>query len=162
MEINHKIINNVIPNSTDFENDELSLLALVNKNYQEKNFTGALNYLTKLTITFPNKPEYFSGMAIIQKIMGDYLEAEKNYKKSIEIDPRLYEGYYNLGILVYEQGKINEAVTYFWKAIDIKPDLYLAYYNLGNAYKERNELTLSINCYKKTIDLKIDYDDARL
>jgi tetratricopeptide (TPR) repeat protein len=160
MEINQQIINNRNPNPIDIENDERGLLFLVNKNYQEKNFTVALKYLIKLTTIFPNKAEYFSGMAIIQKIMGNYVEAEENYKKSIEIDPGLYEGYYNLGILVYEQNRINEAVTYFLKAINIKPDLYLAYYNLGNAYRELNELTLSINSYKKTIDLKKDFDDV--
>ena len=69
-------------------------------------------------------------------------------------------GYYNLGILVYEQGNIDEAIKYFWKAIEIKPDLYLAYYNLGNSYREKNELNLSLDCYKKAINLRKDFDDA--
>jgi tetratricopeptide (TPR) repeat protein len=159
--LNHQLLNkNEILNYSHFENNENRLLFLVNKSCQEKKFTEALYYLTKLTTNFPRKPEYFSGMAIIQKKLGDYKEAEKNYKKAVEIDPKLSEGYYNLGILIYEQGNLDTAIKYFWKAIEVQSDLYLAYYNLGNAYRKRNELNLSLDCYKKAISLKKDFDDA--
>lgn len=146
--------------SQDFGSDESSLLALANNSYQRKNFTEALHYLSMLTANFPDKPEYFSGMAIIQKKLGYYQEAEKNYKKAIEINPNLFEGYYNLGILTYEQNNIDEAITYFWKSLEVKPNVYLSYYNLGNAYRERNEFNLSADCYHKAIELKKDFDDA--
>jgi Flp pilus assembly protein TadD len=149
-----------ISNSSGLENDENSLLFLANKSYQEKRFADALNYLKKLVINFPQKPEYISGLAIIQKNLGDYKEAEINYRKALEINPGLFEGYYNLGNLSYETENIDEAEKLFLKALEIKPDLYQGYYNLGNIYRERNEFRLSIEFYKKAIYYKKDYDDA--
>ena len=88
---NNQFNENEISKSPDLENNENSLLSLVTRSYQAKKLTEALDYLTKLTTYFPHKPEYFSGMAIIQKELGNYKEAEKNYNKALEINPGFYE-----------------------------------------------------------------------
>lgn len=54
-----------------------------------------------------------------------YLEAYREFKAALEIDPRYPEAHYNLGRVYKAQGFIKEALVQFQNAIQIKPD-YLA------------------------------------
>jgi len=140
--------------------DENYYLLLAAKCFNGKNYIEAEKYLKELIKFFHPKPEYYSGLAVIQKKTGKFKEAEENYKNALLVNPAFFESYYNLGILFYEQRKLNEAIYSFRKSIEIKQDLYLAYYNLGNIYREMDELDLSIDCYEKAISFKNNFDDA--
>ena len=54
-----------------------------------------------------------------------YLEAYKEFKKALEIDPACAEAYYNLGRVYKAQGFTKEAIVEFQIAVRLKPD-YLA------------------------------------
>ncbi len=51
-----------------------------------------------------------------------YLEAYKEFKQALEIDPTCAEAYYNLGRVYKAQGFIKEAIVEFQLAVRIKPD----------------------------------------
>ena len=51
-----------------------------------------------------------------------YLEAYREFKQAIEVDPNYAEAYYNLGRVYKAQGFIKEALVEFQLALRIKPD----------------------------------------
>lgn len=140
--------------------DEGNLLALANSSFNMKKFLEAGQYLQKLIRDYQPKSEYFSALAIVWKKVGNNTEAEKNYLKAIELNPVLWEVYYNLGILYHENNKVDLAIDYYKKSVVLKPDFYLSYYNLGNAYRETLRFADAILFYKKVLKLKPDFSEA--
>jgi hypothetical protein len=50
-----------------------------------------------------------------------YEQAEKNYRKTIEIVPTMHESWHDLGVAIVSQGKVHESLTYFAKAVELQP-----------------------------------------
>lgn len=50
-----------------------------------------------------------------------YEDAEKNYRKAIELRPESHECWHDLGVAVVSQGRVDECLQYFQKAIDLQP-----------------------------------------
>ena len=70
------------------------------------------------------------------------------------------DAYYNMGIALQKQNKLEEAIVAYNKALSIKPDYVEAYYNMGIALQVQNKLEEAIEAYNKTIALKPDNADA--
>jgi len=91
----------------------------------------------------------------------DRLEQRLNEgNKEPAIKPNHAEAYYNMGISLKEQRKLDEAIVAYNKAISIKPDYADAYNNMGIALKEQRKLDEAIVAYNKVISIKPDYADA--
>ena len=91
----------------------------------------------------------------------DRLEQRLNEgNKEPAIKPNHAEAYYNMGISLKEQRKLDEAIVAYNKAISIKPDYADAYNNMGIALKEQRKLDEAIVAYNKAISIKPDYADA--
>jgi tetratricopeptide (TPR) repeat protein len=65
----------------------------------------------------PNNPGLISLQASLLEAQGKYDDAEAAYKRAIELDPKLFDGYYNIGVLYN-----NRAATEYEKCKDIKDD----------------------------------------
>ncbi len=68
--------------------------------------------------------------------------------------------YYNMGLALYYQGKLDEAIAAYQKAIEIDPDYADAYYNIGIALRKQGKLDEAIAAYQKAIEIDPDYADA--
>ena len=51
-----------------------------------------------------------------------YDEAEKHYRKTLEINPQMHESWHDLGVAVVSQGRPHESLSYFAKAIELQPN----------------------------------------
>ena len=91
---------------------------------------------------------------------GKLEEAEKNYKKIIELKPKNSIAHVNLGTLFQRLGKFEEAEASFKKGIDLKPDFAEAYFNLGNTQKILKKFKQAETSFKKAIKLKPDLTTA--
>ncbi|MBP7654863.1 tetratricopeptide repeat protein [Candidatus Dependentiae bacterium] len=102
-----------------------------------------------------------NNMGIINRRIGKYPNAEKYFKKSIELKPDYHFAYNNLGVLYYYQKNYKEAEKYFRKAAEIEQYYPEALNNLGEIYfeyyKNYNEAK---KYYEKAINLKENYKDA--
>ena len=49
-------------------------------------------------------------------------EALLNYQKIVKKDPTLAGPYYNMGIILKRNGRIEEAISSYKRAISLKPD----------------------------------------
>jgi len=51
----------------------------------------------------PNNPEIHNALAFVLENSGEYSQAIKHYKQALQQNPELYEAWYDLGELYYEQ-----------------------------------------------------------
>ncbi|MBW1993280.1 MAG: tetratricopeptide repeat protein [Deltaproteobacteria bacterium] len=68
----------------------------------------------------------------------------------------------NLGIALFDQGRLEDAVYQFREAIRIKPDHTDAHLKLGNALEAQGNLKKAIYHYSETLRIKPDHTDAHL
>ena len=94
----------------------------------------------------------------------NFSDAEMDYRKSIEKNPKSYEGNYNLGNALYKQGKQEEAVKYFSGSAELNKDKAAkerSYYNLGNALLKSDKFQESVDAYKQSLKVNPNDEDAR-
>ena len=90
----------------------------------------------------------------------NFVLAEKEYKKIIQIDPKNYEAVRHLGILFYDTNRNEEAYNCFQEAIRINPRGFEAYNNLGMVNLRNNNLELTEKCFRKSHELSPSYIPA--
>lgn len=82
--------------------------------------------------------------------LGDFSEAEINYKKAVELDPSYADGLVNLGninllnarqsnIAIERQNRQIKAVEYYQKALSIAPNHFQAYSNMALIYYDMGD-----------------------
>ncbi len=79
-------------------------------------------------------------------------QAEDNFKKALEIDPRLFSACNGLAIVYKKTGRKAEAIAWWRKALAIKPDYDLALINLGITLLEEGRAQEALDCF-------LDYRD---
>jgi tetratricopeptide (TPR) repeat protein len=93
-------------------------------------------------------------------------DAERSYRKALDVDEKSNLATFNLGNAMYRQQKFEEAGKEFEKAASAatdKTDKALAYHNLGNSYLQQQKLKESIEAYKQALrnnpnDLETKYN----
>jgi tetratricopeptide (TPR) repeat protein len=66
-------------------------------------------------------------------------QIETLLRKAVQLDPKLAEGYLQLGIVLSEQGDSAKAIDEYQKAIAANPQLEEAHYRLAQAYRRAGE-----------------------
>jgi tetratricopeptide (TPR) repeat protein len=82
---------------------------------------------------------------------GKLDEAEKEYRRALEIDPTYADAHNNLGYLLERQGRLAEAATEYRKAIEAKPDSRQAHFNLGRILVNQQEYQEAIEQFQQTL-----------
>lgn len=101
-----------------------------------------------------------------------YTEAEIEYRKSIEVNPRSIEGAYNLGNTLYRQQKYPEAAEQYQhlasqgqRLMQENPRnaerLSQVFHNLGNIGMKTKEYQKSVDAYKQALRLNPKDDETR-
>jgi Tfp pilus assembly protein PilF len=68
-------------------------------------FEAALEYIKKAISMDPSHAEAFNLMGILHEIQGDVLEANKNYRAALALDPTYKPAAHNLDRALRERGK---------------------------------------------------------
>jgi superkiller protein 3 len=84
---------------------------------------------------------------------GNYSQAEAIWRQVIRIDPNNANAYYNLGIALRRQKKLDEAVAAYRQAIALNPKDAKAYNNLGNVLYDQKKLDEAVAAYRQAIAL---------
>lgn len=95
---------------------------------------------------------------------GRYTDAEVEYKKALEKNPKSKEAQFNLGNSYYKQQRFDEAMREYSNtgAIMKSPDeRAVAYYNLGNSFYSSNKFQEAIDAYRRSLKLNPNDDDTR-
>jgi tetratricopeptide (TPR) repeat protein len=87
------------------------------------------------------------GLELMAK--GDYVNAEKYLRKTIELLPTYSYAYINMGILKKATGKSVEAEVYFKQALSYDNVLHNGWYYYGKYLLEEKRYEEAANCYKQ-------------
>ncbi|MFW9867216.1 MAG: tetratricopeptide repeat protein, partial [Candidatus Thorarchaeota archaeon] len=129
---------------------------------QKQEFKEALEILDTLSKNNPESKQVKKYLIDTLLNYGGYLndeyvlkykEAEKIFKRVIEIDPTNYRAHYNLGIVNYNLDDIEKAKQCYEEAIRIKPDYKYCFYNLGLAYEKEGDLMKALKYYEKALEI---------
>lgn len=124
---------------------------LAKSHAQNGNHKEAIDYLKKAfktnsyeiaTIT-DNLYSFYAPLGSCYFEIGEDDEAEKCFKKAIEINPERIEGYNNFSILLTKQGRYEEAVSILEKAQNTDP---------GNKLIKKNLSVVLVEMAKKDMD----------
>jgi tetratricopeptide (TPR) repeat protein len=98
----------------------------------------------------------YNGLGLALEDLKKPAEAEKAYRKAIELRLDFPEAHTNLGHALLDLNKPAEAEQAYRKAIALQPDLALARHGLGNALADQKKLAEAEKAYRKAIDLRPD------
>lgn len=105
-------------------------------------------------------------------IENKFTEAEIDYRKSLEVNPRSVEGTYNLGNALYKQDKFPEAAEQYQMMAAqterlLKEDpknaerMAQVFHNMGNIGMRTQEYQKSVEAYKQSLRLNPHDDETR-
>ena len=97
----------------------------------------------------------------------DWANAERMYRKALEINAKSAEAHYSLAVMLVARGKLDEAIAHYQKAIEIKPDFAEAHNNLGLALAGSGHVDDALVHYQKAVEIEpknvraqVNYADA--
>jgi tetratricopeptide (TPR) repeat protein len=108
-------------------------------------------------------PDFYSARALMGMVFhssGCYLDAEREYLRAFELNPKSAQPMINLGSLYIEAADarlrddrqyIDEAITILKKAIFVQPNSSLAYCLLGSAYFKNESYTAAEESLNKAL-----------
>lgn len=90
----------------------------------------------------------------------DFTGAERQCRKSLELNPKNAKAHAILGIALVRQDKLEEANFHLAEAIRLDPTDYEAHYTLGQAMTRQNKFDEAIRQFSTVLQLRPDYTQA--
>ena len=115
---------------------------------------SAIEMSNKALSINPNLAEGHSSLAKSYEAKQNYKMAKYHYEKAIRLNPSYYAAIYNLGVVYYNEGKLDRAYPLIKKSIILEPDNVFGYTVLGGIYQKFNCDNLAISNFKKALDLE--------
>jgi serine/threonine-protein kinase len=105
----------------------------------------------------PVNQDALEELANTYEAMKDLANAERVYRKAIEIRPDYWLCYGNLGLFYRTRGRYQEAAEQFKKAIEIVPNNAWAHKVLGVIYYDMNRMDESVAMFERANELAPSY-----
>lgn len=93
---------------------------------------------------------------------GRLEEAEREYRKVLELDSKNKYAYYNLGLLEQRRQRVDAAEQNYRLALSIDPNFIQALFNLAIIRSNKNDVEEAIKLYQQVITLQPGYAGAHL
>ncbi len=93
-----------------------------------------------------------------------FVDAEVNYRKALEVNPKSSISMYNLGNTLVRQNKVQEAMEQYSAAAKIEKDkLKLAYifHNIGDIFQTQKDYAKAVEAYKESLRNNPKDDETR-
>jgi Flp pilus assembly protein TadD len=116
---------------------------------------GAIAHLNKALELSPRFPDALNTLGTIAYKARNYTEAERYFRRSLELAPEAYPPLVNLGGALLSEGKWQESLDYNLRAVKVRPDDALAHSQLGQSYFALGQLDAAESALKnaKALDL---------
>ena len=105
-------------------------------------------------------PLVWNFLGIAQRAKGLPLLAEAAHRRAIELDPRFFAAYSNLGNVLKDLQKFDEAVEVQKKAIDLNPKDARSFNNLGTLFEDIGSFDEAEKYFAKAVELDRNYATA--
>lgn len=91
---------------------------------------------------------------------NDFTGAERQCRKSLQLNPKNAKAHAILGIALVRQDKLDEATDYLAEAIRLEPTDYEAHYTLGQTLTRQQKFDEAISHFSTVLKLRPDYTQA--
>jgi tetratricopeptide (TPR) repeat protein len=102
----------------------------------------------------PNSPLVRTNLGVLLASEGRIVEAEKQFREALHLDPHWVEAGNNLGLVLQQMGRTQEALTTYEKVLAIKPDYAQARGNFGSALAADGQVPAALEQFKEAIHLR--------
>lgn len=82
------------------------------------------------------------------------------YRKALDLDAGLPDGWLNLGRLLHEQGALGEAERCYRRAVELQPEEPVALFDLGVALQDQERFAEAATAYERALALDDTFADA--
>jgi len=102
-----------------------------------------------------------AALGLVSFIQTSYWRnSETLWTHALAVTPDNVPAHINLGVILFEQGRVDEAIDHYRKALAIQPDWDKALENLGSALLQKGQVNAAITEYQKA--LKIEPQSAKV
>ena len=136
----------------------------------KKDFTSAVKYYKKSLALDPSyKKSKISISNVAKKLYnsankdyknGNLESALSKYEQVLGINGRLYQAYFQMGVLQKKMGNISLAIKNYKSALSIKKTFDKGWYSLGLAYRDNGDIDNAKSSFEETIRLNKKYYKA--
>ena len=84
------------------------------------------------------------------------------WQKALELNPEDSRGHNNLGVALFDSGKIDEAISEYRKSLELNSTSSQAHNNLGSALAEKGDLQEATTQLEQAVELNPDNGAARV
>jgi predicted O-linked N-acetylglucosamine transferase (SPINDLY family) len=109
---------------------------------------------------FLNDGLFFSLLGYLYDCENNYVEAEKNYLKAVDINQDLLDAKLNLAILYLKIKNLNKSDFFFNQILD-KTKNFLVFYNFGLLQAEKKDYYKAISYFEKSYTLNNNFFPAQ-
>ena len=102
----------------------------------------------------PKQADAHHYLGLVNDQIGNKAEAEKNYRKALELQPDLEESAVNLAAILVENGKYDEAASLMKTSIAKNPKSAALQVNLGMALSGKNDVDGASKAFEEAIKLE--------
>jgi tetratricopeptide (TPR) repeat protein len=117
----------------DYPQDERAHFALGSFLFAQQDAKGAIEHYTKANTIAPNYSAPYNQQGYAYRQVGDYENAERSFKKYIELipnDPNPYDSY---GELLLKMGRFDESIVQYRKALAIDSNFLASHLGISAA-----------------------------
>ncbi len=119
------------------------------------------------------------GLGTAYQLRGDFMQAERSFRRALEIDPNSLLAQRGLGSLQEDrirtqvnlfldravasqkQGDFDQSLANYIKALNLEPTNPDIHYNIGTAFQAKGDTARAEKAYRKAIELKADHVEAK-
>ncbi len=117
----------------------------------QKQLSSVIDMARALTRQYPKSFIAWDLLGATNKLLGNFEEALKNFKKAIEINPDYENAYYNMGVVLLDNyDKPKEAIDSFRKCLSLNSQNAAAHNNIGNSLRSLGRLKEAIYALNKS------------
>ena len=108
----------------------------------------------------PDEPLLLASAIVPLGRLGQKERMEEAARRSRELDPRLAEPAYSLGVIRLDEGDLDGAEALFSEALEVRPEYPEALFSLGVIHNKRGEFRKALELLQRAVDLRPDYAEA--
>jgi Ca-activated chloride channel homolog len=85
-----------------------------------------------------------------------FSDAEVNFKKGLDKDPKSFEAHFNLGDAYYKEGHYDQSLKEYYSSLELTKDparKASTYHNIGNSLLKAKKIKESIEAYKNSLKI---------
>lgn len=128
--------------------------------YRNQYYKNQFNFWNNAVITSPSFAFSHNNLGAMYFLDGDMINAEKEFKIALELNPEEPMAHNNLGLIYVNKGMPEEAEIEYKKEIENNHYYDNVYFNLGLLYFNQKRNDDAVASWKKTLEINPNHTDA--